>query len=65
MFEEVIRRSGTRDIVMIGDTPATDIRGANAVGIASALVDTGMAVPDLSVLPESDVPTYRMRSLAL
>ena len=65
MFEEVIRRCGTRNIVMIGDTPATDIRGANAVGIASALVDTGMAVPDLSALPESDVPTYRMRSLAL
>lgn len=65
MFEEVIRRSGSRDIVMIGDTPATDIRGANRMGITSALVDTGMAVPDLSSLPESDVPTYRMRSLAL
>lgn len=65
MFEEVIRRSGARNIVMIGDTPATDIRGANGMGITSALLDTGLAVPDLSALPESDVPTYRMRSLAL
>ena len=46
-------------------TPATDIRGGNGMGIASALVETGMALPDLSSLPDTDVPTYRMRSLAL
>ena len=66
IFEEAERRSGTRDMAMIGDTPATDIRGANGFGIASALVDTGIAAPGASgALPESDTPTYRLRSLAL
>ncbi len=65
MFEEAARRSGTRDMVMIGDTPDTDIRGANAFGIASVLVATGVAAVDVSALPRSDMPTYRMRSLAL
>lgn len=66
MFEEAERRSGTRDMVMIGDTPDTDIRGANGFGIASALVDTGIAALGASggSLPESDAPTYRLRSLA-
>ena len=64
MFEEAIRRSGTRNMVMIGDTPATDIRGARNVGIASVLVETGVATLDLSLLPETDRPTFRMRSLA-
>ena len=65
MFEEVIRRCGTRDMVMIGDTPGTDIRGANQVGITSLLVETGVATADLSILPESDTPKYRMQSLTL
>ena len=32
MFEEAFRRSGTRDAVMIGDTPGTDIRGSQSRG---------------------------------
>ena len=63
MFEEAFRRSGTRDAVMLGDTPGTDIRGANHVGIASVLMGTGVAVPDPSNLPETDRPTYQMASL--
>ncbi len=65
MFEEAIRRCGTRDMVMIGDNPGTDIRGANQVGIASVLVESGISSGDLSVLPDSDRPTYRLRSLAI
>ena len=65
MFEEVIRRCGTRDMAMIGDNPDTDIRGANQVGITSVLVETGVATVDPSDLPESDRPKYRMKSLAL
>ena len=65
MFEEALRRSGTMDMVMIGDTPETDIRGANAFGIASVLVETGTAALDVSLLPKSDLPDCRMRSLAL
>ena len=52
-------------MVMIGDTPDTDIRGANDFGIASALVETGTAAVDVSLLPKVDRPDWRMRSLAL
>ena len=65
MFEEAIRRCGTRDMVMIGDNPGTDIRGANQVGLASVLVESGISSGDLSMLPDSDKPTYRLRSLAI
>lgn len=66
IFAEAARRTGTRDMIMIGDTPDTDIRGANGFGIASALVDTGIAALGASTaLPKSDAPTYRLRSLAL
>lgn len=37
IFEEVFRRTGTHSMAMIGDTPSTDIRGANNFGIASVL----------------------------
>ena len=65
MFEEAIRRCGTRDVVMIGDNPDTDIRGANQAGITSVLVETGVATVDPAILPEPDRPNYRMHSLAL
>ena len=65
IFEEAMRRSGARNMVMIGDTPGTDIRGANNTGIASVLVDSGTAPIDLSTLPPSDMPAYRLKSLAL
>ena len=65
IYEEARRRSGTMDMVMIGDTPDTDIRGANDFGIASALIGTGVSTQDVSQLPPSDVPTYLMRSLTL
>ena len=65
MFEEAIRRSGSRNMVMIGDNPATDIRGANGVGITSVLLETGISPVDPSTLPESDTPKFRIKSLAL
>ena len=65
IYEEAYRRSGTMDMVMIGDTPDTDIRGANNFGIASALIGTGVSTQDISKLPTDDVPTFVMRSLAL
>lgn len=65
IYREAYRRSGTMDMVMIGDTPDTDIRGANDFGIASALIGTGVSTQDVSTLPDSDVPTYLMKSLAL
>ena len=48
---------------MIGDTPSTDIRGANNVGITSVLVETGGGSVDLGSLPEGDRPDYMLESL--
>ena len=50
---------------MVGDTPASDIRGANRVGITSVLVDTGVSTSDLSNLAPEETPSYRMHSLSL
>ena len=63
MFEEARRRAGCADMVMIGDQPETDIRGANAFGIASALVDTGIAGDAAAPLPAEMRPTYYLRGL--
>jgi len=50
---------------MIGDTPGTDIRGANDKGITSVLVDSGPSPIDISTLPPADIPGYRLKSLAI
>ncbi|HPC84153.1 MAG TPA: HAD hydrolase-like protein [Thermoanaerobaculaceae bacterium] len=42
IFEEALRRSGSRIMVMIGDQLSTDIKGACDFGIDSALVPTGL-----------------------
>lgn len=47
LFEEGMRRAGTRNVVMIGDQLATDIAGANAAGIDSALIAGGVAASEL------------------
>lgn len=63
MFEEALHRSGTRDMVMIGDQLDTDIRGANAFGLDSVLFTTG--VSNASAVLEDDAarPTYQMHCL--
>ena len=43
IFKEALRRSGTRNMVMIGDQLATDIRGARAFGLDSVLIASGIA----------------------
>jgi len=63
IFEEALRRSGTRDMVMIGDQLETDIRGANDFGLPSALVATGVSGSALGALPAAVRPTYRLASL--
>ena len=63
IFAEALRRSGTRDMVMIGDQLETDIKGANDFGLDSVLVGTGISALDLSWAPESMRPTYTLRTL--
>lgn len=54
-------RAGTRDMVMVGDQPGTDILGANRYGIPSALVPTGLSGHGA---PDADLrPTYLLPSL--
>lgn len=42
LFEEAMRRAGSRNVLMVGDQLETDILGANRVGIDSALVPGGI-----------------------
>lgn len=62
IFAEALRRAGTRSVVMIGDQIETDIRGANACGIDSALLAGGIAgtAPSDGDAPR---PSYRLSSI--
>lgn len=62
IFDEALRRAGTRDAVMVGDQLGTDIKGALDAGLPAALVATGLD----RYRPEGPVqPTYLLPSLAL
>jgi len=63
IFAEAVRRSGTRNMVMLGDQLATDIRGARAFGLDAVLVGTGVTTAVLPTTPVHLRPTYRLRSL--
>jgi HAD superfamily hydrolase (TIGR01450 family) len=64
IFKEALKRSGSMDMVMIGDQLETDIRGANAFGLDSALVGTGVSDINSSDLSVRHVrPTYLLKSL--
>jgi HAD superfamily hydrolase (TIGR01450 family) len=65
IFQEALARSGTNDMVMIGDQLATDIQGANAFGLDSALVATGIADTASAHTPNQPQPTYLMDSIEL
>jgi ribonucleotide monophosphatase NagD (HAD superfamily) len=63
-FAEALRRSGTRDMVMLGDQLETDIRGANDFGFDSVLVTTGVTASPRTPLAAQVRPAYYLRSLA-
>ena len=66
IFAEALRRSGTMDMVMMGDQLETDIQGANDFGIDSVLVDTGVSSSATEASGRlGPRPTYRLRSLEL
>lgn len=62
IFEEAVRRAGSRNMVMVGDQLETDVRGANAFGIASALVAGG--VTSAAIPAAAPRPTWLLQSLA-
>jgi len=64
IFEEALKRSGTRDMVMIGDQLETDIRGAVEFGLDTVLVDTGITNLKLNSVDGSVQPTYYLDSLS-
>jgi HAD superfamily hydrolase (TIGR01450 family) len=63
IFKEAFNRSGTRDMVMVGDQLGTDIRGANDFGLDSVLVGTGVTDPGATDIPDDMQPTYIMNSI--
>jgi HAD superfamily hydrolase (TIGR01450 family) len=63
IFREALRRSGTRDMVMVGDQLETDIRGAKAFGIDSVLMSTGVTHAMTAGFTEHIRPTYCLRAL--
>lgn len=65
IFETALDRFGTRQALMIGDRLDTDIQGANAVGIASAHVLTGVDRPkQLLAAAQNMRPTYIVENLS-
>ncbi len=63
LFAEARTRSGTRNMVMIGDQLETDIRGARAFGLDAVLIETGVTREAFATLPVRLRPTYRLGSL--
>jgi ribonucleotide monophosphatase NagD (HAD superfamily) len=66
IFKEALRRSGTRNMVMVGDQLATDIRGARDFGLDSVLVASGVTnTQTITVDDDHLLPTYAMQSIIL
>jgi HAD superfamily hydrolase (TIGR01450 family) len=65
IFKEALRRSGTRNMVMIGDQLATDIRGAQGFGLDSVLVGSGITHAAAISVGDHPPPTYVMQSIML
>jgi ribonucleotide monophosphatase NagD (HAD superfamily) len=62
LFEEAVRRSGSHNVVMIGDQLETDVRGAKAFGLDTVLVSTGVTFGRSGFAPEIE-PTFEVSSL--
>jgi HAD superfamily hydrolase (TIGR01450 family) len=63
MFREVKRLSPSKNMVMVGDQIDTDIIGARTAGIDAALVDTGIAKWESTMVEATKAPTYRLTGL--
>jgi len=65
IFEEAMRRSGTRDMIMIGDQIETDIAGAERFGIESAWLPSGVNHPRTLYVSSTAQPSYVLSSIAI
>jgi HAD superfamily hydrolase (TIGR01450 family) len=63
MFREAKRVAQNDSLIMIGDQIETDITGARSVGIDAALVDTGIAKWESTMVEPARAPTYRLTGL--
>jgi len=61
IFELALSRLGlpAEAVLMVGDSPGTDVAGADAAGLRSVLVETGNPIP-----ATASAPTFRFRDLA-
>lgn len=65
LMDDALRRSGAVNALVVGDRIDTDIAGANAVGLDSLLVLSGVSRPaDLLRAPLEHRPTYLAMELA-
>ncbi len=62
-FETALEVVGTRHAVMLGDTLHTDVAGAAAVGIASAIVLTGVTTEAQALQAGAHGPTFILNDL--
>ncbi|WP_025274543.1 HAD-IIA family hydrolase [Haloglycomyces albus] len=59
IYRTALERVGGERPIMVGDRPDSDIRGANALGLDTLLVFSGVAGPlDAVTLPPDDRPDY-------
>ncbi|MCB9229421.1 MAG: HAD hydrolase-like protein [Deltaproteobacteria bacterium] len=63
IFEEALRRAAHLKLVMIGDQPETDIRGANDIGLDSVLVESGISRMSMESLLQIAQPSFYLPSL--
>jgi HAD superfamily hydrolase (TIGR01450 family) len=63
IFEEAVRRAGTRNVVMVGDQLETDLKGARAAGLDAVWIQTGVTTAIPGDTPSGLRPTWRMTNL--
>ena len=63
LFAEALRRSGTRNMVMIGDQLETDIQGAGSFGLDTVWLYGRVMNSSSGPPPSQAQSTYQLRSL--